>query len=162
MKITLVLCSLVATATFARAQEKVSLDNAQKGARLLTETAGKISDAPFKLEGDLDRPDALKAGAVRILVIPDQKLTAELLAKIGKTVTPLGQLWMLAVAPAKDGKVVANDKMRVVSVTRDDKESKILLLFLGIEKSEKGEMELAIYGKDKEPLLRLPLEKVTV
>ncbi len=159
MKTTFILCSLLVTATFATAQERVSLEDAQKGARLLTQTAGKISDAPLKLEVDLEKPDGLKANEVRILVIPDQKLNGEALAKTGKTVTPLGQLWMHAIAPAKEGKVISNDRLRFVTVTKDDKEFKVLLFFLGLQKSDKGEMELVVYGKDKEPLLRLPLEK---
>ena len=159
MKTIFVLCALLTTATFVTAQERVSLEDAQKGARLLTQTAGKISDAPLKLEVDLEKPDGLKANEVRILVIPDQKLNGETLAKAGKTVTPLGQLWMHAIAPAKEGEVISNDKLRFVTVTKDDKEFKVLLFFLGLQKSEKGEMELVIYGKDKEPFLKLPVEK---
>ncbi len=161
MKNALILCFLLAANCGVLAQEQVSLEEAQKGARFLTQSAGKIGDAPFQVEVDLDKPAGLKAGEVRILVLPDQKLTGEVLAKIGKSATPLGQLWLHAIAPAKDGKVVLNDQLRVVTVSKDDKDFKVLLLFLGMQKGDKGELELVVYGKNKVPLLRLPVEKIT-
>ena len=52
MKNPLILCFLLAAIFGVRAQEQVSLEDAQKGARFLTQSAGKIGDAPFQISGD--------------------------------------------------------------------------------------------------------------
>jgi hypothetical protein len=46
-----------------------------------------------------------------------------------------------------------------VSVTDGDKQRELGLYFLGAAKNERGELELIVFGKDKESLLRVPLAK---
>jgi hypothetical protein len=137
----------------------VALEEAQKGATLVTEAAGTITDAQLKVEADVDKPMAIKAGSAGLMAIPDKKLTAEVLANAGKEIIAVGQLWMLSVAPAKDGTVVPNHKLRMVTVRQKDKETRVQMFLLGVREAEKDGLELVVYGKDKEPLLKLPLKK---
>jgi hypothetical protein len=144
----------------ASAQEVVSLEEAQKGARLVTQSAGSISDAPFKMEINTDKPQALKVGSVGILAIPSTGLIDDAMAKVGKDVLPLGQLWMLSIAPATGGKVLPSSRLRMITVTDKDKDARVSMFFLGARKNDKDAIELVLYGKDKEPVMHVPLEKI--
>ncbi|MEW6304538.1 MAG: hypothetical protein AB1705_13755 [Verrucomicrobiota bacterium] len=158
LKSILPLLAATALTLAAVAQETVDIEDARKGARLLTEKLGEVSDAPFKIEADLDKPSGLRANEVRILVIPDKKLTAEAIAKAGDKPLPVAQLWMLRVSPVTDGKATPNDKLRLLTITADGQEHQVNLHYLGIQKAGK-DLQLVVFAKDKEPLLKLPLEK---
>src|SRR5262245_15296832 len=99
MKTTAFLAALLLTVHLAKADDTPTiapLEEAQKGAKLVTEAAGTISDAQVKVDTDLDKPIALKVGSVGIMAIPDKKLSTEALAKADKEILPVGQLWMLS------------------------------------------------------------------
>ena len=141
------------------AQEVVSLDEAQRGARKLTDTLGTLSDAPFTLAVDVIKPQAIKAGKAGLLVIPDKQLSTETLASIGKDITPIGQLWTLNVSLGKDGQAVANDKLRFLTVHDGNRDVDVQLYYLGASRNAEGNLDLVIFAKDKEPLLKQPLSK---
>lgn len=151
----LILMSFTARAIFA--QEAVPLEDAQKAARKVTEIA--VSDPPFKMEVDVDQSSAIKADKGGLLIVPDKQLTAEKLATSGAAIVPIGQLWSLRVSLAANGKAIGPDKLRKVSVTDGDKQRELGLYFLGAGKNERGELELIVFGKEKEPLVRVPLAK---
>ncbi len=153
------LWSAILIANLSSAQEILPLQQAQKIARLVVKSIRATNDLPLSLEINVEKPQALKAGEVGILVIPATRLSEETLSKADKDVTPLGQLWMLKALPARNGKVTAREKLRLVEVTDDGKEVKVPLFLLGARRSEKGSLELLIYAKDKAPLLELPMEK---
>ena len=155
----LALVCAVMVAQFVSAQEKVPLEEAQKGARLLNESAGTIAEPQVKVDLDFDKPMAFKTDKVGFLTVPDKKFTTETLSKVGTNVMPVGQLWMMIAAPAKDGAVIPNHKLRLITVRQKDKEAQLQMYFLGARKAEKEGLELVLYGKDKEPLLQLPLTK---
>lgn len=93
------------------------------------------------------------------MVIPDKKLSAEVLGKVGGDVTPIGHLWFRKISPHIDGKTTSNDKLRIVTVTADDQDHPLPLFLLGVRKKN-DKLELVIFAKDKEPLLATPLEKI--
>src|SRR5688572_27027444 len=96
--------SLAALALFTAvslAQEVVPLEEAQRGARKVTDTLGTPADAPFATDVDIAKPQAIKAGKTGLLVIPEKKLTLENLGSAGESVTPIGQLWMLNISLGK-------------------------------------------------------------
>lgn len=126
----------------ASAQEKLSLEKTIEGARLLTKIA--VADAPFKTDLDLENPFALKAGEVRVLAIPGKSLSKKTLTPADKAITPVGQLWMMKATPARDGKVLATDKLRWVTVKDQDNDMKVQLYFLGSKKNDKGGLDLVI------------------
>ncbi len=154
MKTSLLLLVLSLTAF---SQEIVPLEEAQKGARKLTDVLGTPGDAPFALEVDVTKPQAIKASGVGLLVIPDKTLTLEKLDATGRAITPLGQLWTLNVSLAKDGQPAPNDQLRFHTVSTDTEDLRVQLYYLGAQKNADGKLELVVFAKDKEPFLRQPL-----
>jgi len=109
--------------------------------------------------------DPEKACAVRgegggAMAIPDKNLSKEKLAKAGKDVVPVGQVWLRKWTVAAGDKPVANDKLRVITIKVDDKHRPMPLLLLGVRKKGEKDLELVVYAKDSEPVLALPLKKV--
>ena len=155
----IVLSALIAVAPALRAQESIELDEAQKAARKLNDSISRIADAPFAVDSDLEKPQGIKADGTGLLVLPDRKLTAELLAAANSAITPLGQLWTLKLAVAANGKPTAADKLRHFTIADGEKEREVSLYFLGATKTEARGLELVVYAKDKEPLLRVPIKK---
>ena len=93
------------------------------------------------------------------MLFRSRKLSAELLAAANSAITPLGQLWMLKLVVATDGKPAATEKIRHFTIATDDKEHEVSLYFLGATKTEARGLELVVYAKDKEPLLRVTISK---
>lgn len=155
------LAVLALLTTISLAQEVVPLDEAQRGARKVTDTLGKPADAPFETEVDVTKPQAIKAGKVGLLVIPDKKLTLETLGSAGDAITPIGQLWTLNISLGKNGEPAPNDKIRFLNVTDGDRDLQVQLYFVGAEKKASGQLNLVVFAKDREPFLRVPLNKAT-
>ena len=159
MKKLTALALLAAFAPALSAQDAIQLEEAQKAARKLSASAAQITDAPFAVETDLEKPQGIKAEGVGLLVLPDRKLTAELLAAANSAITPLGQLWTLKLAVAANGKATASEKLRHLTIVDGEKEREVSLYYLGATKTDAGGLELVVYAKDKEPLLRVPIKK---
>lgn len=157
MKKLLLLAALCATLT-APAQEKVPADEVQKIARRLTEQFGELSDAQIKVAPDAARGDAFKAGDIAVLVLPDKNLTAAALEKLGADLVPVGQLYFKAIAPAKDGKVAASDKLRIVTINDKGTDHRIPLCLLGARKRD-DRLELVVFGSEKTPFTQVTLRK---
>ena len=151
----------LATATWAQEIAATPLDEAQKAAHKIAASLPAIADAPVAIDADLDKPHLVKGGGGGAMIIPDKKLTAETLAAAGETPVPVGQLWMLKATVAENGRPVAEDKTRRVTVEDGDKEIRLQLFLLGAAKNARGTLDLVVFAKDKTPLLRLPLEKGT-
>jgi hypothetical protein len=162
LTLTKTLLGLVAVATFSpalHAQDSIEIDEARKAARKLSEAGARISDAPFAVDVDLDKPQGIKASGVGLIVLPDRKCSSELLAAANSAITPLGQLWTLKLAVATDGKATAAEKLRRFTVGDGEKEREVSLYYLGATKSAAGELELVVYGKGEQPLIRVPINK---
>ena len=93
------------------------------------------------------------------MVVPDKRLSKDKLAKAGKDVVPVGQVWLRKWTVVAGGKPVAEDKLRVVTINVDDKDRPMPLLLVGVRKGDRG-LELVAYGKDTEPVLTVPLKPV--
>ena len=148
--------------TFAVAQEiqQVPAEQAVKIARKVTEALGSPSDAPFAVDADVEKSSGIKAsGDAGLLAIPDKKLTLETLANAGMPVSALGQLWMRNVVPAVGNAAPDPAKLRTVTVGDGEKQAKVEVYFLGISKTDGGAVELGLFTKDKEPLVKVPLVK---
>jgi hypothetical protein len=141
------------------AQGRVPQEQAERVARQLVEQT-KLDDAQVKVEPDAEKPCAIRSGEHAALVMPDKRLTEEALAKAGKDVLPVGQFWLRQLAPKVDGKPVPNDKLRILKITIGNDNEPLSLCLIGARKNAKGELELVLYGKEKEPLVNLPLKKV--
>jgi hypothetical protein len=160
MKALPVSAALLVFAGVASAQERVPQDHAEKIAHLLVEQAAKQADLPFPSEADPHKPFAIHSAGRAAVIIPAKGLSADALARAGKDITPVGQLWFRQIAPYAAGKVTPNDQLRIVTVRANGEDHALPLCLLGVRKSDKGEPELLVFGKGKEPLLRLPLQKI--
>jgi hypothetical protein len=112
------------------------------------------------VDPDAEKPAAIKAsGETGLLALPDKKLTPESVAAAGKEIVALGHLWMRNVVPAVNNSAPDSAKLRTVAVADGDKEVKVEVYYLGVTKSDGGELSLGVYAKDKEPLVKVPLVK---
>lgn len=153
---------LVLITTFAIAEEIQQMPAEQIGkiARKAVELLGSPSDAPFAVDADAGKAAGIKAGGdAGLLAIPDRKLTADSVAGAGKEVSGIAQLWMRNVVPAVGNAAPDAGKLRTVTFRDGDNEAKVEVYFLGISKTDAGALELALYAKDREPLMKVPLVK---
>jgi hypothetical protein len=150
---------LMCVAQVAHAQERIPAEHAENAAKLVAEKAKDIKDAQVKMEVDPSKPFGVKEGKFAALVLPAKNLSDDALAKAGDDVVPVGQLWTRDLAVVSAGTIIAADKMRFFTITVDGEEHKLGVLLLGAKKKGDGEWELHVYGNEKEPLVRLPLEK---
>jgi hypothetical protein len=157
LKFPLAIATLIAVAHPLWAQEAIELEHAQKAARKLAAAATAITDAPFTVEVDREKPQGIKAKDGGLIVLPDRKLSAELLAAANSAITPVGQLWTLKLVLANDGNAVPTTKLRRITIADDEKEREVQLYYLGASRNDEGALELIVYGKEKEPLARVPL-----
>lgn len=141
------------------AQERIEDKQLTQYAFILGFTSTQEKDVPVKV-----LPDAVKASAIHLddqiaVLIPDQQLAEDRLAKVSeKEVTPLGQIWLRDLVPQVEGKKVAADKLRSVTIDAGKEKITAQLCFLGLQKNSKGETEVVVYGKGKEVVARPVLE----
>src|SRR4051794_17760727 len=101
---------------FARAQDRLSLEEAQMYAKLFAEAAKKVDDAPLKADVDPDKPAAIRHDKYGALVMPVKDLSADAIAKAGKDAVPVGQFYLHNLAPSVDGQTIPDDKLRTITV----------------------------------------------
>ena len=151
---------VIATSVFAQEIQQVPAEQAGKIARKVTAALGSPSDAPFAVEPDLEKPAGIKAsGETGLLALPDKKLKPESLAAAGKEVTPLGHLWMRNIVLAVNNSAPDPAKLRTVGVADGEKEVKVDVYYLSVTKGDADALDLGLYGKGKEPLVKVPLVK---
>lgn len=151
---------LIAACAVAQEIQQVPAEEAAKIARKITEFLGSPADAPFAVDPDVDKPAGIKgSGETGLLALPDRKLTAATLAATAKESTPLGHLWMRNVVPSVSGSAPDPAKLRTVEVAADDKKVNVDVYYLGVTKTDAGALELGLYAKGREPLVKVPLVK---
>jgi hypothetical protein len=157
MKSMVAVAVLLSLAARSYAQENVPREEALKAAFAVSADLKKILDTPIPTDPDVKRPVAVRAEQRGLLILPETKLNGEALAKTTAAVTPLGQLWLLKVVPQCDAQAVPGDRLRLVSITMPQGSVSVALCALGLRKDAGGHLELLVYGKEKEPLLHVPL-----
>lgn len=152
----------VLTSTSLFAQEVAPLDKARDLAYQLGRLYGELKGAPFASVPDLDQPQALSAGDVAMVVIPERGLSDEKLKAVGDELVPVGVLWTRSVLPTM-GSFGAVDEKGAPAITVRDKDGKQVVLHafhMGVRMGDAGRPELELYGNGKEPVTKgrlLPL-----
>jgi hypothetical protein len=141
----------------ASAQERIPHEDALKYAGLFVEKSAKASDLQIKVEPDAKKPYGLHQENMGTMAIPTKTLSAETLRNVGKEVTPLAQLWARNLTLVHKDLPVANDRLRLMTISIDDQEHTLPLFLLGARKKEDGSLELLVYAKGKAPILSVPL-----
>lgn len=133
-------------------------DEAKGYAKVCVEQTN-LTDAQIGMDVDADKPCAVRGEGGGAMVIPDKKLSAKAIQGARKEIVPVGQLWLRKWRPALDGKLVADDKLRIMNIKIDDKARPMPLLLLGVRKQD-DVLELVVYTKVAEPLMVLPIKPV--
>jgi hypothetical protein len=143
----------VSVSTFA--QEIAPIEKAREIVRLIDAQFGKLPDAPFTVELDLDQPQILVKEPHIGIAIPAKGLNAKTISNAGKVVVPIGMLWFKDLLPA-DGAIVAptEETARSVQLVTDKKKVTVHPFFAKVRKNAGGRLELVLYGKSsQEPYL---------
>lgn len=158
MKSLLLLVISFAALTPAMSQERLPRAEALKYACYLCLDLKQMLDTPIPTDPDVKRPVAIRGGNRGGLLLPEAKLSAEVFTKATGSVLPLAQLWLVNVAPMKEGQVVSADKLKKVEVKAESNEATAYCCALGVQKNSAGAFELLVYGKGKEPLVHTALK----
>jgi hypothetical protein len=159
MKTIFALLALSIARTIAADIEPIEQDAAGKIARKILAEYGSPADAPFPGELDTQKVAGIKGGEAGLIVIPDKKLTAELLSAVTEKPTPIGQLWMHKVVPSINGTAAAASKLRTVKIGGDEGSKSVEVYYLTVSKNTTGALELALTAVEKEPLVKVALVK---
>ena len=140
---------------------QLSKEDAQRYAKLCVEQTGsKASNAEIKTEVDPEKACAVQGEGGGAMVIPDKQMTEEKLLKAGKSIVPVGQLWLRKWTLVVDGKPVPDKALKIVKINIDQKKRPMPLFLLGIRKNGEKRMELVVYAKGNEPLMIMPLKAI--
>ena len=161
MKTTTIATLLLTGILAVQAQERLPREEALKYAFFVSANLKEMLNTPIPTDPDIKRPVALREGDHGGMVLPEAKLRAETLAKAGKEVVPIGQLWLVKLAPFSGGQVASSGKLRTAHVSAAGQEVDVVCCALGVKKDAKGDLELLVYGKDKEPLTRAPMKSIS-
>jgi hypothetical protein len=156
----ILLAALLAGVSMAPAQQSVPREESLKAAFAASLDLKQMLNTPIPTDPDVKRPSVVRAGDRGAMVLPESKLSAEALAKAGKEVVPIGQFWMRKITLQCEGQAARPDKLQIVTVLGRE-ETTVALCALGVRKDTDGKLELLVYGKDKEPLLRTPLKTIS-
>ncbi|MFI5378412.1 MAG: hypothetical protein ACHRHE_03825 [Tepidisphaerales bacterium] len=156
---TVAIALLVCACTFARAQERVPREQCLKAACQLSLDLKQLLDTPIPTDPDIKRAVAVARDEHAALVLPETKLSADTLAKAGKEPVSVGQLWLHKVLPLRDGQPVKVEELRMLNVGPADNQRTVAQCVLAVQKNADGKLELVILGKEKKPMLALPLKE---
>lgn len=145
----------------AKAQEAVPRDEALQIAFQLCRDLPKMLATPIATDPDVKRPAAVRGDNRGLLALPEAKLRLADVAQAGTEVVPVGQLWLLRLTPLAGGQPVKADSMQTVALGEDKPGLTPALCALGVRKSAEGGLELLVFGRDKQPLLQVPLAAVS-
>lgn len=158
MKPILLTLSLLSTLPLAYAQEKLEREETLRYAFVVAADLKQLQGTPIPTDVDIKQPVAVREGEFGGMVLPEAKLSADAIAKAGDKVVPIGQLWLLKLTPMKEGEAVGASKLRMVTLTHEGNEVKVAQCALGAQKTGSGGLELLVFGKDKEPVAKVPLK----
>jgi hypothetical protein len=155
----LILAMLLSVA--APAQERLSRAESLKYAFFACLDLKEMLKTPIPTDPDIKRPAAVRDGDYGGLVLPETRLTAQTLAKAEKDVVPIGQLWLVKVAPVVEGQPVPAGKLRMVEVKAESSQASVACCALGVRKDSGGSLQLLVYGKEKEPVLTTSIKSIS-
>jgi hypothetical protein len=161
MKQIIVTMALLSTLQIVSAQQRLSREEALKYAAAVSADAKQLKGTPIATDVDTKKPVAFLEDDYGGMLLPQKNLSAESLAQVGKEeVVPVGQLWLHKLTPMCDGEAVASGKLRLVTVSADGSEATVPQCALGARRNAQGALELVVFGKDKRPILAVPLKTI--
>jgi len=95
-----------------------------------------------------------------LIALPDRKLTLGTFDAVGKEIAAVGHLWMRKVVPFVNGGPPEPAKLQRFAMSENGKEVTVELYYLGVTRTVIGSLELSIFAKDRQPLVKVPLVKM--
>jgi hypothetical protein len=160
MKLATAAVCLLTTLQLGVAQERVPREEALKAAALISADPKQMQGTPIPSNVDLKQPVAMRDGEFAGMVLPEAKLSLDAFTQAGDKIVPVGQLWLLRLAPVVDGAAVPKEKLRLATIEHDGETHTLPQCTLGARKTSSGGLELLIFGKSKEPLLKVALKTI--
>lgn len=160
MKILFVGAALAATLTLSMAQEHLSREEALKYAFWVSADLKPMLSTPIPTDPDVKRPVAVREGDYGGMVLPEAKLALSQLSGIQDRVVSVGQLWLRGLVPLRGAELPPTDQLHWVNVSTDEGSATVPCCALGMMKNNSGSLELLVYGKNKEPLLKVPVKTI--
>jgi hypothetical protein len=161
IKSILLLAPLFAVLAPLQAQQAVPRDELLRvAAYIVSLDLKQMLNTPIPTDPDVKRPVALREGERGVMALPESKL-ADGLARQGREVVPVGQLWLRKLVPQCGSQAVRPEQLQLVSLTVGDRTESAVLCALGVSKDAGGKLQLLVYGKGKDPLLELPLKSIS-
>jgi len=158
MKKILITSLLLGAVQFASAQEKLSREETLKYAFVVAADLKQLQGTPIPTDVDVKQPVAIKDGDFAGMVLPEAKLTVDAIAKVSDKAIAIGQLWLLKLTPMQNGEAIASSKLRMVTLTHEGEQATVSQCTLGVQRNSSGNLELLVFGKDKEPVVKVPLK----
>jgi hypothetical protein len=160
MKKWIITMALLTACNLTQAQERLSRAESLKYAFWISLDLKQLQSTPIPTDPDVKRPVALADGDYGAMVLPEAKLTTEVLAKVGKEVVPIGQLWLHKLVPLLDGLKIQESQLQMITVRVEDREAIVPCCALGMRRNGDGQLELLVFGKGKEPVIRARLKDI--
>jgi hypothetical protein len=157
MKKSILIAIVLSSLAAVQGQERASREEALKIAFFASANLKEMLATPIPTDPDIKRPVVVKDDDYGGMALPECKLAADAFAKAGKDPVAVGQLWLHKLSPLAEGQVVPVSKLKMVHVNAGSSEGDAALCALGVAKGDAG-LELLVYGKTKEPVMRVPLK----
>ena len=138
--------------------EVVPEEIAQQVVEASVEELKKVIDAQLKVEVDASKSTIVggpELGGIAFLA--HKNVTEDAIKKSDKEVAPLGVLGLYRLSLVADKKSVPADKLRSGVIVIEGMTFEVSFCFVGVKTEQDGKRQLVIYGKDKEPIVKLPL-----
>jgi hypothetical protein len=161
MKKTMILAALVAGLAATQAQERLPREDALKFAFYASADLKQMLNTPIATDPDVKRPVVVRDGEYGAMLLPESKLRTSTLNNANDRARSIGQLWLHKLAPLNDGQVVKGDRLQQFTGDSPEGQLTVTLCALGVVKDADGKLQLLVYGKEKEPVLRAPLKETS-
>jgi hypothetical protein len=160
-KQTIIALALLSAVQILSAQERLSREEALKYATAVSADAKQLKGTPIATDVDPQKPVALREDDYGGMVLPQKNLNAGSISQVGKDeVLPIGQLWLHKLTPMRDGEAISSGKLRLVTVAAEGTEATVPQCALGVRRNAQGTLELVVFGKEKLPILTVPLKSI--
>jgi hypothetical protein len=155
------LAALIAIPFYTSAQERLSRPEALKYAFFTCLDLKELTGTPIPTDPDPKRPVAIRHGDHGLLLLPECKLNAGSISNASNVAIPIGQLWLVKIAPLVGNQAVPASKLRMVEIKADAGQGTAACCALAVRKSSEGGLELWVYGKALNGLFTVPMKAVS-
>ncbi|MBL9134588.1 MAG: hypothetical protein JNK85_01905 [Verrucomicrobiales bacterium] len=151
--------ALLAPGWVAQSQEFLPREEALRYALVAALHEPTNTQAPIRVDADLKRPVVGHDGDYGVMILPETKLSAATLEKVGRDVVPIGQLWLRKLTPMANGFAVDSSELHMVQVRHEGESARVPFCLLGARRNESGALELVVYGRGAKPIAQSSLIK---